>query len=64
MTMEIKSCGSRVPVPVVGAFAEMASDVGALADVTASALAADHIQFFSTSAAEAKGVYKQRIRTA
>ena len=42
----------------------MSSDVEALADVTASALAADHIQFFSTSAVEAKGMYKQRIRTA
>ena len=42
----------------------MSSDVGSLADVTASALAADHIQFFSTSAAEAKGMYKQRIRAA
>ena len=42
----------------------MSSDVEPLADVTASALAADHIQFFSTSAAEAKGMYKQRIRAA
>ena len=64
MTKEMKSCGSRVPVPVIGAVAEMPSDVGALADVTASALAADHIQFFSTSAAEAKGMCKQRIWTA
>ena len=64
MTKEMKSYGSRVPVPVIGAFAEMSSDVDALAGVTAPALAADHIQFFSTSAAEAKGMYKQRIRTA
>ena len=49
-------------VPIIGAFAEMPSGVGALADVTASALSADHIQFLSTSAAEAKGMYKQRIR--
>ena len=42
----------------------MSSDVDALADVIASALAVDHIQFFSTIAAEAKGMYKQRIRTA
>ena len=42
----------------------MSSDVDALADITASALAADHIQFFSTSAAEAKFMYKQRIRAA
>ena len=60
----IRPCGSRVPVPIVGAFAEMPSDVDALAEVIASALAAGHIQFFSTSAAEAKGVYKKRIQTA
>ena len=42
----------------------MPSDVNALADVIASALAADHTQFFSTSTAEAKGVYRQNIRTA
>ena len=60
----MKWCGSRVLVPIIGAFAEMPSDVDALTDVTASALAADHIQFFSTSAAEAKGMYKKRIWTA
>ena len=43
MTKEIKSYGSRVPALVTGAFAEMSSDVEALADVTASALAADHM---------------------
>ena len=42
----------------------MSSDVEALADVTASALAADHIQLFSTGAVEAKCMYKQRIRAA
>ena len=35
MTKEVKLCGSRVPVPVIGAFAEMSSDVETLADVTA-----------------------------
>ena len=64
MAKEVKSYGSKVSVPVIGAFAEMSSDVEALADVTASALAADHIQLFSTSAVEAKGVYEQRTRTA
>ena len=64
MTKEVKPYCPRVLVPAIGAFAEMSSDVDALADVTASALAADHIQFFSTSAVEAKGMYKQRIRTA
>ena len=38
--------------------------MGALADVIASALAADHTQFFCTSAEEAKGMYKQRFRSA
>ena len=47
--------------PVIGTFAEVSSDVEALTDVIASALAADHIQFFFTSAPEAKGMYKQRI---
>ena len=61
MAMDVKSYGSRVPVPVTGAFAEMSSDVDALADVIAPALAADHIHFFSTSALGAKDVYKQRI---
>ena len=42
----------------------MSSDVDALADVIASALAADHIQSFSTIAVEAKGMHKQRIRAA
>ena len=56
MTKEVKSCGSRALVPVIGAFAEMFSDVEALADATASALTADHIQFFSASTVEAKGI--------
>ena len=63
MTKEVKSYGPRILVPVIGAFAEM-WHVEALADVTASALAADHIQFFPTSSAEARGMYKQRIQTA
>ena len=46
------------------AFDEMSSDVEALADVIESALAADHNQVYSTSAAEAKGLREQRIRTA
>jgi len=50
MTKEVKSYGSRVLVPVIGAFAEVPSEVEAVADVTAPALAAKHTQFFSTSA--------------
>ena len=64
MTKEMKSCGSRVLVPVIGAFDEMSSDEGGLAGVIAPALAADHTQFFSTSAAEAKRVHKQHSRMA
>ena len=45
MTKEMMPCGSRLPVLVVGAFAEMPSDMDALADVIASALAAYHNQF-------------------
>ena len=56
MTKGVKSYGPGLLVPVIGAFAEIYSDADALADVTASALAADHTQFFSTSAAEAKGI--------
>jgi len=36
----------------------------ALADVIASALAAGHIQFFSTGAVKAGSMYRQRIRAA
>ena len=75
MTKGTMSCGSRVPVSELeleleliqsdgGAFAEMSSDVGALADVTATALAAGNIQFLSISAVEARGMYKRRIRSA
>ena len=51
-------------VPVVGAFAEMSSDTELIADLIATALAADHIQFYSESAKQAKGMFKQRIRKA
>ena len=64
MNKEVEWHGSRVPVAVIAAFPDMSSDMEALAGATAPALAADHIQFFSTSAVEAKGIYKQRIRTA
>ena len=64
MTREMKSYGFMVLVPIVGAFAEMFPDVDALVGVIASAFAADHIQFFSISAMDAKGMHKQRIRTA
>ena len=62
MTKNTKFYVSIVPVPAIGAFSEMPLDVGALADVTAQALAAEHTQFFSTNAVEAKGAYKKRIR--
>ena len=63
-TAKMKPFGFRVLARVVGAFAKMPSDVGAPAGDIASALAADHTQFFSTGAVEAKGMFKQRIRTA
>ena len=64
MARDMKSYGSGVLVPVVGAFAEMSSDVGALADVIASTLASDHTQLLFTSAMGAKGTCKQRTRAA
>ena len=64
MNKGVKSYGSKVLVPVVGTFAVVSSDVDALADVIASALAVDYIQFLSTSAAEVNGVCKQRTRAA
>ena len=55
----IRPCGSRVPVPVVGASAVMSSSNV----IVTLALAAEHIQFFSSSALEAKGFYMQYTRT-
>ena len=43
MANEMRSYGSRELAPVIGAFAEVSSDVGALAGVIESALAANHI---------------------
>ena len=60
-TAKMKPFGFRVLARVVGAFAKMPSDVGAPAGDIASALAADHTQFFSTGAVEAKGMHKQCI---
>jgi len=53
MTKEMEPHGPRLLVPVIGAFAETTSDVDAHADVTAPALAAGNIQFFSTNDVEA-----------
>ena len=64
MARKAESRGSGVLVPVVGAFAGMSLDGDVLADVIASALAADHIQFISTSALEADSMYEQRTRAA
>ena len=41
MTREMKPYGPRLPVSVLGAFAEMSSDADAPADAIAPALAAD-----------------------
>ena len=62
MTREMKPHSFKVPVPVAGAYAGMFFDVGALADFSASVLAANGIQFFSTGAVEARGMLKQRGR--
>ena len=51
-------------VPVVGAFAEMSPDTELIADLIAAALAAEHVQFYSESAKQAKGIFKQRVRRA
>ena len=55
MVKEVKSYGWRVPAPVIGAFAKMPSDVGALADVTAPALVADHTHFHAPSLIALRG---------
>ena len=41
----------------------MSSDVVAFAGIATLALAAEHIQFFCSSALETRGLYKQDIRT-
>ena len=64
MTKEMKPYGPMVLVFDIGAFAEISSDVDALAGIIASAFTADYIRPFSTSAAGAKGMYKQRVRAA
>ena len=52
----MRSYGPKVLFTVVGAFSEMLSDVGTLADVIATSLAADHIQIFPTSAVKVRGM--------
>jgi len=67
MVQEIENyCATpgKVLVPVVGAFAEMSSDIKAIADLIAAALAADHAQFYNESAKKSKGMFTQRIHKA
>lgn len=52
----------KVLAPVVGAFAEMSSDVHLLADLIASAQAADHCEYFDTLPSEIKGMFLLRTR--
>ena len=52
----------RVLAPVVGAFAEMSSDVGLLADLVASAQAADHCEYFDGPPSGVKGMFLARTR--
>ena len=64
MTSEMKTYGSpprKVLAPVVGAFGEMSSDMYSLADVIASAMTEDHLQFFKGSAKEICGMFRQRV---
>ena len=51
--------GGRVLAPEVGASAEMFSDTELIADIIATALAADHTQFYPENAKQAKVVFKQ-----
>ena len=48
--------------PVVGAFAEMSSDVHLLTDLIASAQAADHCEYFAALPSEIKGIFLIRAR--
>jgi hypothetical protein len=52
----------RVLAPVVGAFAEMSSDVGLLTDLVASALAADHCEYYEGPPSAVKGMFLTRTR--
>ena len=61
---EMRTYGSppgRVLAPVVGAFAEMSSDMYALADVIAATMTADHLQFFNASAKQTRGMFRERV---
>ena len=52
----------KVLAPVVGAFAEMSSDVHLLTDLIASAQAADHCEYFAALPSEIKGMFLTRAR--
>ena len=52
----------KVLAPVVGAFAEMSSDVHILTDLIASAQAADHCAYFAALPSEIKGMFLIRAR--
>ena len=47
---------------MVGAFEEMSSDVHLLADLIASAQAADHYEYFAVLPSEIKGMFLIRAR--
>ena len=65
MTREVKShVPTGCPSPSSAPLPRYPLDEDALADVIAPALVADHIQFFSTSATEANGMYKKRTQAA
>ena len=56
--------GGRVPVFVMGAFAEMSEDVSRICDIIAHDLARTHVSYYNSDAKRAKGMYRQRIQKA
>ena len=67
MVKEMETFGptpGRVLAPVVGAFADMSSDVSTLAGTIAVAMTADHLQYFEAGAKEVRGMYLHRIHRA
>ncbi|MCP4604258.1 MAG: hypothetical protein GY847_27670 [Proteobacteria bacterium] len=47
--------------PVMGAFAEMSSDVYSMVDLISSVLAEEHCSYFAEEPSDAKGYFKARL---
>ena len=56
--------GGRVPVFVVGAFAEMSEDVSRICDIIAHDLKRTHVSYYNDDAKRIKGKFRQRIQKA